>query len=89
MSTTDRFEMVMKKIDKDLLSNAAALVGTTLANFVRMAAIERASAVVEQESRVLMTQRDFARFVKALDGDFQPNAALKRAMKRAAKVKSV
>ena len=55
MSTTDRFEMVMPKADKDLLQNAAALLGTTMANFVRMAARDRAREVVEQESRVLMS----------------------------------
>ena len=89
VSTTDRFEMVMPKGDKDLLQNAAALVGTTMANFVRMAARDRAREVVEQESRVLMSARDFNRFATALSGSFQPNAALKRAMKRAEKVTSV
>ena len=89
MSTTDRFEMVIPKADKDLLQNAATLLGTTMANFVRMAARDRAREVVEQESRVLMSARDFNRFATALSGPFQPNAALKKAMKRAEKVASV
>ena len=81
--------MVMPKGDKDLLQNAAVLVGTTMGNVGPMAASDSAREVVEQESRVLMSARDFNRFATALSGSFQPNAALTRAMKRAEKVTSV
>jgi uncharacterized protein (DUF1778 family) len=83
-----RLDLTMKPEDKELLASAAALSGTTMANFVRMAARDRARQVVEQESRIVLSEQDFVRFAEALQGKFAPNAALKRAMLRASKVKS-
>lgn len=88
MSATERFEMVMAPADKELLLNAASMMGTTMANFVRMAARERAQQVIEEESRIVMTTRDFKRFANALSQPLAPNPALRKAMQRASKVRS-
>ena len=72
--------MKMDLEEKDLVSRAAALMGTTMSSFVRVAAKEKAQAMLEKESRLTLSQKDFAEFSKALEGAFRPNAALKRAL---------
>ena len=79
MTTTARFDLKMDAADKDIVSRAATLMGTTMAGFVRVAAKEKAQALLERESRVTLSQRDFAAFTSALNGAFAPPAALTRA----------
>lgn len=83
MSTPARFDLKLAKDEKELLSQAAALMGTTMAGFVRTAAKEKARALVEQERRVALAPRDLEIIATALDSAFAPNKALKAAMKRA------
>jgi uncharacterized protein (DUF1778 family) len=83
MPAPARFDLKLEKDEKELLSQAAALMGTTMAGFVRTAAKEKARALLEQEQRVTMSSRDLAGIVTALDRAFAPNKALKGAMKRA------
>ena len=82
MSATVRFELKMDADEKSVVSRAAALMGTTMAGFVRAAAKEKAQALLERESRVTLSKRDFAAFARALDGAFTPNQALKGARQR-------
>ncbi|OGA07401.1 MAG: hypothetical protein A3D95_11425 [Betaproteobacteria bacterium RIFCSPHIGHO2_12_FULL_69_13] len=58
-------------------------MGTTMAGFVRAAAKEKAQALLERESRLALSQRDFAAFARALNRAFRPNPALKRALSEA------
>lgn len=58
-------------------------MGTTMAGFVRAAAKEKAQALLERETRVVLGERDFARFAAAIRGPFEPNAQLAQAMKEA------
>ena len=87
MTATARFDLKLDAADKDILSRAASLMGTTMAGFVRAAAKEKAQALLDQESRVTLSQRDFAAFNTALNGAFIPNPALRRALTAAAKIK--
>lgn len=87
MTATARFDLKIDSADKDMLSRAASLMGTTMAGFVRAAAKEKAQTLLDQESRVTLSQRDFAAFHTAVTGAFTPNAALQSAMAAAAKVK--
>jgi uncharacterized protein (DUF1778 family) len=80
MTTRARFDLTMDAEEKDIVSRAAALMGATMAGFVRAAAKEKALALLDRESRVTLTKRDFAAFSKALDGAFKPNRALKGAL---------
>lgn len=90
MSATVRFELKMDADEKSVVSRAAALMGTTMAGFVRAAAKEKAQALLERESRVTLSKRDFAAFARALDGAFTPNQALKGALAEAkAKIRRV
>jgi uncharacterized protein (DUF1778 family) len=55
-------------------------MGTTMAGFVRAAAKEKAQAMIDRETRVTLSQRDFDAFARALDCAFTPNAELKQAL---------
>jgi len=87
MTTTARFDLKLDADDKDLLSRAASLMGTTMAGFVRSAAKEKAQTLLEQESRISLSKRDFEDFQTAIAGAFTPNAALQKAIKATSKVK--
>jgi uncharacterized protein (DUF1778 family) len=84
MPATDRFDLKMDADEKNLVSRAAALMGTTMAGFVRAAAKEKAVALLDRESRVTLSKRDFAALTLALDGAFTPNRAPKGALAKAA-----
>jgi uncharacterized protein (DUF1778 family) len=83
MDTPARFDLKLEKDEKKLFSEAAALMGTTMAGFVRAAAKEKARALLAQERRVTLSARDFAAVAAALDHAFAPNKALKAALKSA------
>ncbi len=87
MTATARLDLKMDAADKDIVSRAATLLGTTMAGFVRVAAKEKALTLLDSESRVTLSQRDFADFTAALNNAFTPNAALKGALTAATKVK--
>jgi uncharacterized protein (DUF1778 family) len=73
--------------EKEVISRAAGIMGTTMAAFVRAAAKEKARALLDSELRITMTSRDFEAFSAALNGAFTPNAALRKAMDAAEGIK--
>lgn len=87
MTASARFDLKLDADDKDLLSRAASLMGTTMAGFVRSAAKEKAQTLLDQEARITLSRRDFAAFSAAINSSFAPNPALQGALKAAAKVK--
>ncbi len=86
MTAIARFDLKLDAEDKDLLARAASLMGTTMAGFVRSAAKEKAQTLLEQETRVLLSRRDFVALNAAINGAFSPNPALQSALKAASKV---
>lgn len=80
MTSAARFDLKMNADDKAVVAKAAALMGTTMAGFVRAAAKERAQALLERETRLSLTDRDFTAFARALDSAFAPNPALEEAL---------
>ncbi len=87
MSAAARFDLKMDVEEKDVVSRAAALVGTTMAAFVRSAAKEKARELLDRESRITMSAQDFQAFTMALNGTFTPNVALQNALNVARKVR--
>ena len=83
MSTAARFDLKMDPDEKVIVAKAAALMGTTMAGFVRAAAKEKAQDLLQREMRLTLTPRDFETFTKALDSAFKPNPALKEALTQA------
>jgi uncharacterized protein (DUF1778 family) len=84
MAAIARFDLKMDADEKDIVSRAAALMGTTMAGFVRAAAKEKALALLERESRITLSRRDFDAFTQALNTAFSANPALDRALTEAA-----
>jgi uncharacterized protein (DUF1778 family) len=82
-STAARFDLKLDQEGKDIFAQAAALMGTTMAGFVRAAAKEKALELLDRESRVTLSPRDFKAFVESLDAAFKPNPALDGALKLA------
>ena len=85
MAAPARFDLKLDKEDKELFSEAAALMGTSMAGFVRAAAKEKARSIIEQESRLTLSRRDFRAFNTALDQAFSPNEPLQEALDTASK----
>ena len=85
MAAPARFDLKLDKEDKELFSEAAALMGTSMAGFVRAAAKEKAHSIIEQESRLTLSRRDFRAFSTALDQAFAPNKPLQEALDTARK----
>ncbi len=83
MSDAARFDLKMDAQDKAIVAKAAALMGTTMASFVRGAAKEKAQILLDREARVTLSQRDFSAFAQALDSAFSPNPTLKAALTQA------
>lgn len=83
MTSTARFDLKMDAEDKAVVAKAAALLGTTMAGFVRLAAKEKARELLDREARLTLTDRDFAAFASALNTAFAPNPALKAALAQA------
>lgn len=75
-----RFDLKMDADEKQIVSKAAALMGTTMAGFVRIAAKEKAQQLIERESRLTLSEQDFGAFAAAIEGAFAPNPALKSAL---------
>ena len=80
MTAAARFDLKMDADEKALVAKAAALMGTTMAGFVRVAAKEKAQVLLEREARVTLSERDFGAFSNALNSAFAPNPALKAAL---------
>ena len=69
-----RLDLTLDTADKDIVARGAALMGTTMAAFVRAAAKERAQQLIERATR-------------SENQPWQPNAALQRALQAADAVK--
>lgn len=86
MAIVTPFDLTLNAEEEDLLSRAASLTGTTMADFVRNAAKEKARIFLEQESCVTLSKRDFLAFNEAVNGAFAPNPTLQAALKAAGHV---
>jgi uncharacterized protein (DUF1778 family) len=73
-----RLNMRLSAEQEDLLRIAAARQGQSLSGFVLGAATDRARDVVDKADRIGLTQRGFARFIKALDAPVEPMPILRR-----------
>ncbi len=86
MSNAVRFELKIEEQDKEIILKASALAGMTMATFVRTAAQEKARMLLDRESKITLSQRDFEALTQSLDQAFAPNAALQKAIQAAKSV---
>ena len=66
---------------KAMIERAAAYMGTTVSAFMLQNAYELAKRVVAEHEVIMLSQRDFEAFARALDNPPAPTAALKRLLR--------
>lgn len=67
---------------KERVEAASRLTGLTLTSFVEVALSEKAEAVLAQEERILLSQRAFEEFLKALETPVAPSPKALEAVQR-------
>lgn len=88
MTANTRLTVRLNASDMYMLSCAAALTGSSTAEFIRAAAKEEAVAILEKQTYVTLSKRDLAAFTAAINNTFTPNPALNAALAAARQVKT-
>ncbi|MCS5693885.1 DUF1778 domain-containing protein [Cyanobium sp. FGCU-6] len=83
MAVDERLDLKLSAADKQLLAQAAAIEGLSMAAFVRLAARQRAAEAVQREQQLVLSQRDFTTFHAAIAQPFAANAELAAVMEEA------
>ena len=83
MTATARLELRFEPDEKSLVERAAAVKGISVSAFVRSTTLDMAKQVVVKDEVVVMSPRDSARILKALDRPFKPNRKLAKVLKAA------
>lgn len=73
-STSIEFRASIK--EKERLNEAARNLGLDLSSFIRMIALREAAAIERDQNRLVLSDADRRAFLKALDDDPEPTAAL-------------
>jgi len=71
--------LTLSEDQKQRIEQAAAMTGQTINSFVSSVIVERADEVLEKEEVRLLSNAARDRFLALLDGDHEPNEALKAA----------
>lgn len=75
----DRLNFRIDARIKQRAEDAALLLGQDLSTFAEAALNEKAQAVIEREERIVLSERDFALFVDAIENPKPVGARLKAA----------
>lgn len=75
----DRLNFRIDARIKQRAEDAALLLGQDLSTFAEAALNEKAQAVIEREERIVLSERDFALFVDAIENPQPVGARLKAA----------
>ena len=59
---------------------AAAVLGQSITDFTEAALADKAQAVLDQHERIILSERDFARFVASIETPREPSQNLREAM---------
>jgi uncharacterized protein (DUF1778 family) len=79
---SDRVRRLNCRVDariKQRAEEAADLLGQSITDFTEMALAEKADAVLAQHDRILLSERDFARFVEVVEHSPAPTQRLREA----------
>ena len=79
---THRLDFRISPEHKSLIERAATAEGQTVSSFAIASLIKAAEEAIQRASVRTLSTRDSRTFLKMLDSDSQPNAALKAAAKR-------
>jgi uncharacterized protein (DUF1778 family) len=83
-----RFDFRIESARKQIIEQAASLLGMSLTQFAKTALIDRAQEVVRQHTTTVLSDNDRDIFLAALDSDAKPNAAARRAAARFKKLRN-
>jgi uncharacterized protein (DUF1778 family) len=78
----DRIDLRLTPETKETIEKAAMISGQSLTDFVVAATTERAREVIRESDAIVLSARDFARVLAALDTPPEPSPALRRAAER-------
>ncbi|MGE0315901.1 MAG: DUF1778 domain-containing protein [Lautropia sp.] len=79
---SERLEARINSMQKDLLTQAAALEGRTVTDFVVSHACDAALQTIREHEAIALTRRDQEAFAQALLAPAEPTDALRRAFAR-------
>ena len=79
---TERLDVRVTREHKRLIEKAALVTGQPVTSFVLSSALDRAREALERESRTVLSERDGTAFLRMLEEDRAPAAALVRAVRR-------
>lgn len=65
---------------KRQVERAAGLLGQSITDFTESALAEKAQAVLADNERIVLSERDFARFVELIENPPPPTEGLKKAI---------
>ena len=82
MTATAHFDLKMDADEKAIVAKAAALLGTTMAGFVRLAAKEKAQVLLDREARLTQAIPVNVHCAKRLDPRRFHTAGLRRRSRR-------
>lgn len=80
-SENARLDFRVKHDQKSLIERAASVEGRTVTDFAVAALIKAAHETIERSTLTTLSTRDAETFLRVLDSDAAPNAALKAATK--------
>jgi uncharacterized protein (DUF1778 family) len=64
---------------KSRAEEAAALLGQSITDFTEAALADKAQSVLDQHERIILSARDFARFVASIESPKEPSQKLSEA----------
>lgn len=74
-SPSTQFNIRMAVVNKEKIERAAQAVNQSLTEFVESAVVQRAEEVLEWQRQILLTDRDWDRFVQIMTEDAEPTEA--------------
>ena len=78
----ERIDLRISAEQKTLLSRAASYAGVSLSNFLVLAAADRAKELVAKRENLILTPRDWRKFIGALDRAERARPRLQAAARR-------
>lgn len=84
----DRIEIRSSHSERNKFEEAAVVLGMNLSSFIRMAALEKSSAILKDHTNtILLSNEDRDLFLKALEEPPKLNKSMESAIKKHAKIK--
>lgn len=78
-SKKDRISLRISRKDKERIDRAAEIMGQDRTSFMSSAALEKAMDIMEKESRISLSERDFKKMMETIENPPEPNEELEKA----------